>query len=48
VRVFSERSVRRAVREQSYLEIDSFVGMPVRYAMGFMLGSDHFSPYGAG
>ncbi len=48
VRVFSPRTVRRAVREQSYLEIDSFVGMPVRYAMGFMLGSDHLSPYGSG
>jgi CubicO group peptidase (beta-lactamase class C family) len=48
VRVFSERTVRRAVREQSYMQIDSFVGMPVRYAMGFMLGSDHFSPYGSG
>ncbi|HEY8087565.1 MAG TPA: serine hydrolase domain-containing protein, partial [Polyangiaceae bacterium] len=46
-RVFEERTVRRAVREQSYLEIDSFLGMPVRYAMGFMLGGDHFSPYGA-
>ena len=46
VRVFEQRTVRRAVREQSYLEIDSFLGMPVRYGMGFMLGSDHFSPYG--
>jgi CubicO group peptidase (beta-lactamase class C family) len=48
VRVFSDRTVRRAVREQSYMQIDSFVGMPVRYAMGFMLGGDHFSPYGSG
>ncbi len=46
VRVFSERTVRRAVREQSYLEVDSFIGMPIRYAMGFMLGGEHFSPYG--
>jgi CubicO group peptidase (beta-lactamase class C family) len=46
VRVFSERTVRRAVREQSYLEVDSFIGMPIRYGMGFMLGSEHFSPYG--
>ncbi len=45
----SSRAARsaRAVREQSSLEIDSFLGMPVRYAMGFMLGSAHFSPYGA-
>jgi CubicO group peptidase (beta-lactamase class C family) len=48
VRVFSDRTVRRAVREQSYLEIDSFIGMPIRYAMGFMLGGEHFSPYGSG
>ncbi|HEY8040275.1 MAG TPA: serine hydrolase domain-containing protein [Polyangiaceae bacterium] len=47
VRVFARRTVRRAVREQSHLEIDSFLGMPVRYAMGFMLGGDSFSPYGA-
>jgi CubicO group peptidase (beta-lactamase class C family) len=47
VRVFARRTIRRAVREQSSLEIDSFLGMPVRYAMGFMLGSAHLSPYGA-
>jgi CubicO group peptidase (beta-lactamase class C family) len=46
VRVFERRTVRRAVREQSYLEIDSFLGMPVRYGMGFMLGAEHFTPYG--
>ncbi len=46
VRVFERRAVRRAVREQSYLEFDWFLGMPVRYAMGFMLGADHFTPYG--
>jgi CubicO group peptidase (beta-lactamase class C family) len=46
VRVFDRRAVRRAVREQSYLEFDWFLGMPVRYAMGFMLGADRFTPYG--
>lgn len=46
VRVFERRTIRRAVREQSYLEFDWFLGMPVRYAMGFMLGADHFTPYG--
>jgi CubicO group peptidase (beta-lactamase class C family) len=46
VRVLDRRTVRRAVREQSYLEFDWFLGMPVRYAMGFMLGADHFTPYG--
>lgn len=47
VRVFDRRTVRRAVAEQSYLEIDAFLGLPIRYAMGFMLGSSWFSPYGA-
>lgn len=47
VRVFDRRTVRRAIAEQSYLEVDSFLGMPVRYGMGFMLGTDMLSPYGA-
>ncbi len=46
VRVFDRRTVRRAVAEQSYLEIDSFLGIPVRYGMGFMLGTDMLSPFG--
>jgi CubicO group peptidase (beta-lactamase class C family) len=46
VRIFDRRTVRRAVAEQSYLEIDSFLGAPVRYGMGFMLGSNWFSLYG--
>jgi CubicO group peptidase (beta-lactamase class C family) len=46
-RIFERRTVRRAVAEQSYLELDAFLGLPIRYAMGFMLGSKWFSPYGA-
>jgi CubicO group peptidase (beta-lactamase class C family) len=46
VRIFDRRTVRRAVAEQSYLEVDSFLGMPVRYGMGFMLGGNWFSLYG--
>jgi CubicO group peptidase (beta-lactamase class C family) len=46
VKVFDRRTVRRAVAEQSYLEIDSFLGAPVRYGMGFMLGGNWFSLYG--
>jgi CubicO group peptidase (beta-lactamase class C family) len=46
-RIFDRRTVRRAVAEQSYLEIDSFLGAPVRYGMGFMLGANWFSLYGA-
>jgi CubicO group peptidase (beta-lactamase class C family) len=47
-RVFEARTVRRAIAEQTYLEVDSFLGMPVRYGMGFMLGAHTFSPYGKG
>ena len=46
VRIYEGRTVRRAVAEQSYLIVDSYLGLPVRYAMGFMLGSDAFSLYG--
>jgi CubicO group peptidase (beta-lactamase class C family) len=46
VRVFDERTVRRATVEQSYLEIDFTLGFPFRYGMGFMLGAEWFSPYG--
>jgi CubicO group peptidase (beta-lactamase class C family) len=45
-RVFERRTVQRAVAETSFLEVDSFLGVPVRYGMGFMLGSDWFSLYG--
>jgi CubicO group peptidase (beta-lactamase class C family) len=48
VRIFEARTIRRAIAEQSYLEIDSFLGMPVRYGLGFMLGAHRFSPYGKG
>jgi CubicO group peptidase (beta-lactamase class C family) len=46
VRIFDRRTVRRAVAEQSYLEVDSMLGLPVRYGMGFMLGARWFSLYG--
>ncbi len=46
VRVFRERTVRRAVREQSFMEFDRTIGLPIRYGLGFMLGSEHFSFYG--
>jgi CubicO group peptidase (beta-lactamase class C family) len=46
VRIFPARTVRRAVAEQSYLELDLTLGLPVRYGMGFMLGGHYFSLYG--
>lgn len=45
-RIFEGRTVRRAVAEASYLQIDSFLGLPVRYSAGFMLGHDWISVYG--
>ena len=47
-RIFDKRTVRRAVAEQSYLEIDSFLGLPLRYGMGFVLGGNRLSLYGPG
>lgn len=47
-RVFDRRTVHRATAEQSYLEFDSFITIPVRYGMGFMLGSEYASLYGPG
>jgi CubicO group peptidase (beta-lactamase class C family) len=40
--------VARAVAEQSYLEIDLTLALPVRYSMGFMLGAPLASIYGIG
>jgi CubicO group peptidase (beta-lactamase class C family) len=44
--VFGRRTVQRAIAETSFLEVDSFLGVPVRYGMGFMLGSEWLSLYG--
>src|SRR5262249_41951234 len=44
--IFEPRTIRRAVVEQSYLEIDFTLTLPFRYGMGFMLGADLFSLYG--
>jgi CubicO group peptidase (beta-lactamase class C family) len=46
VRIFDPRTVRRAIAEQSYLELDAILMMPVRYGMGFILGDRHVSFYG--
>jgi CubicO group peptidase (beta-lactamase class C family) len=45
-RVFERRTVRRAVAEQSWLELDTFLAFPVRYGSGFMLGGKVLSLYG--
>jgi CubicO group peptidase (beta-lactamase class C family) len=46
VRVFDSRTIRRAVGEQNYFEVDFTLALPFRYGMGFMLGADWFSLYG--
>jgi CubicO group peptidase (beta-lactamase class C family) len=46
VRIFDPRTIRRATSEQSYLEVDFTLGLPLRYGMGFMLGGKWFSLYG--
>jgi CubicO group peptidase (beta-lactamase class C family) len=42
VRVFEPRTIHRATSEQSYLEFDLTLAVPVRYSMGFMLGGVGF------
>lgn len=46
VEVFDPRTVRRAVSEQSYMEVDLTLGFPFRYGMGFMLGARTISLFG--
>jgi CubicO group peptidase (beta-lactamase class C family) len=46
VRVMETRTVRRALAEQSYLEVDLTLGAPLRYSLGFMLGAKRLSLYG--
>ncbi|MDF1667287.1 MAG: serine hydrolase [Planctomycetota bacterium] len=44
--IFHPKTVRRALLEQSYLERDQTLGYPMRYSMGFMLGSQYLSFFG--
>jgi CubicO group peptidase (beta-lactamase class C family) len=44
--VFDPRTIRRAITEQSYREIDFTLGFPTRYGLGFMLGAQVLSLYG--
>ena len=46
VRVFDPRTIRRATLEQTYLEIDLTLGLPIRYGLGFMLGGRGVGMYG--
>lgn len=46
VRIFDARTIRRATTEESYLEMDMMLGVPIRYGQGFMLGGRWLSLYG--
>jgi CubicO group peptidase (beta-lactamase class C family) len=46
VRVMEERTIRRALTEQSHLEIDFSLVFPTRFSYGLMLGADWVSLYG--
>ncbi|MFL5906936.1 MAG: serine hydrolase domain-containing protein [Solirubrobacterales bacterium] len=46
VRVMEERTIRRALTEQSHLEIDFSLVFPTRFSYGLMLGAKYVSLYG--
>ena len=46
VRIFAPQTIRRAVSEQTYFEIDLTLGLPMRYSLGFMLGGRRLSMFG--
>lgn len=46
VRIFDPRTIARATAHDGTLEIDSFIGIPIRYGMGFVLGNVGPSMYG--
>jgi len=47
VRVFEPSTVHHATTEQSYGEIDFTLLFPVRYGLGFMLGTKMVNPFGS-
>ncbi len=48
VTVFEPRTIARATAEDSYLEADLTLGIPIRYSMGFMLGGRVGTMFGIG
>jgi CubicO group peptidase (beta-lactamase class C family) len=46
VRILQERTLRRALTEQSFLEVDLSLGFPTRFSYGFMLGAERLSLFG--
>ncbi len=48
VQVTDPRVIARACTESSYLQLDSTLGLPVRYGLGMVLGAPVLSPFGPG
>ncbi len=46
VQVFEPRTIRHAVAEQSWWELDLTLMAPLRYGLGFMLGNSRVGPFG--
>lgn len=46
VRILEPRTIRRALTEQSHLEVDLSLGFPTRFGLGLMLGAKRVSLYG--
>ncbi len=46
VRIYDPRTVRHATAEQSYLEFDMTLLIPLRHGLGFMLGGEWVGPWG--
>ncbi len=46
VRIMEPRTIRRALVESAYREVDFTLGVPMRHSSGFMLGADTLSLYG--
>lgn len=46
VRVLEERTLRRALIEQSHLEVDLSLGLPIGFSYGYMLGGRVLSLFG--
>lgn len=47
VRVMDQRTIRRALIEQSHMEVDLSLGFPIGFGYGFMLGGRFLSLFGA-
>lgn len=46
VRVMEARTLRRARVEQSHMEVDLSLGLPIGFSMGYMLGGRYLSVFG--